>query len=52
MVQFNEDDFPLYDTARFVLNDPTEGIWLGTRSGLVVHLPKRREDAASGRLAR
>ena len=39
------DVFPAWDTASFVLNDPTEGIWLGTRSGLVVHLPKQLENA-------
>jgi len=44
-VRFNDDVFPAWDTASFVLNDPTEGIWLGTRSGLVVHLPKQLENA-------
>jgi hypothetical protein len=46
-VRFNDDFFPVWDTASFVHNDPAKGIWLGVRSGLVVHLP-RHSDSPTG----
>jgi hypothetical protein len=40
-VSFNDDFFPRWDTASFISQN--EGIWLGTRSGLVVHIPKHSD---------
>ena len=37
-VRFNDSLHIDWDTINFVLNDPNEGIWLGVRSGLFVHL--------------
>jgi hypothetical protein len=42
-VSFNDDFFPRWDTASFVPNDPAKGIWLGVRSGLVVHVPLHQD---------
>jgi hypothetical protein len=39
-VRFNNALSPEWDTFSFVVDDPQEGIWLGVRSGLVVHLSK------------
>ena len=38
-VRFNDSIHLDWDTAHFIAMDPTQGIWLGVRSGLVVHLP-------------
>ena len=37
-VRFNGSLHIDWDTVNFVTNDPAQGIWLGTRSGLAVHL--------------
>lgn len=37
-VRFNDSLHIDWDTINFVFNDPKEGIWLGVRSGLFVHL--------------
>jgi hypothetical protein len=37
-VRFNGSLHIDWDTVNFIVNDPTQGIWLGVRSGLVVHL--------------
>lgn len=37
-VRFNESLHIDWDTVGFIVNDPEKGIWLGVRSGLVVHL--------------
>lgn len=42
-VRFNDGLIPEWDTVGFVLNDPAEGIWLGVRSGLFVHLMKHQD---------
>lgn len=41
VVTFNGDLFPQWDTASFVRSD--NGIWLGTRSGLYVHIPMHQD---------
>lgn len=42
-VRFNDAFFPVWDSVAIVVNKPDEGIWLGTRSGLVVHLPRHSD---------
>jgi len=42
-LSFNGDTFPQWDTLSFVDNDPASGIWLGTRSGLFVHIPRDQD---------
>jgi len=42
-VRFNDDLFPAWDTSSYVPNDPAQGIWLGTRAGLVVHIPRHQD---------
>jgi len=42
-LSFNGDIFPQWDTSSFVGNDPASGIWLGTRSGLFVHIPRHQD---------
>lgn len=37
-VRFNGSLHIDWDTVNFITNDPARGIWLGVRSGLVVHL--------------
>jgi len=37
-MRFNESLHIDWDTVNFVPNDPAQGIWLGTRSGFVLHL--------------
>ena len=45
-VRFNDSIHIDWDTVNFVFNDPAEGIWLGVRSGLFVHLENFSHDPA------
>ena len=43
-VRFNGSLHIDWDTVNFVINDPAQGIWLGVRSGLIVHLDNFSHD--------
>jgi hypothetical protein len=45
-LSFNGNFFPLWETTTFV--STTEGIWLGQRSGNVVHLRKHQDAPPTG----
>jgi hypothetical protein len=47
-VRFNGSLHIDWDTVSFVTNDPAEGIWLGIRSGLAVHLVNHSHDPLPG----
>jgi hypothetical protein len=43
VLTLNEDFFPQWDSAGIVFADPAQGIVLGVRAGLVVHLPRHAD---------
>jgi len=42
-VRFNDELFPLWDTASFISISDEPGIWLGTRAGKYVNIPKHQD---------
>jgi hypothetical protein len=47
-VRFNDSLHIDWDTVNLVENDPQKGIWLGVRSGLVVHLVNFSQEPVLG----